>query len=85
MFFMLPGLMEYIKAGKLRSLAVTTSTRVEALPDVPSLGEFLPAAGQCKDDNDDEEHADDSAGTVSPAAAVAPGGKGADQHQNEYH
>jgi hypothetical protein len=43
------------------------------------------SAGQCKDDNDDEEHADDSAGTVSPAAAVAPGGKGADQHQNEYH
>jgi tripartite-type tricarboxylate transporter receptor subunit TctC/cytidylate kinase len=42
MFFMLPGLMEYIKAGKLRSLAVTTSTRVVALPDVPSLGEFLP-------------------------------------------
>jgi tripartite-type tricarboxylate transporter receptor subunit TctC/cytidylate kinase len=42
MFFMLPGLMEYIKAGKLRPLAVTTSTRVQALPDVPSLGEVLP-------------------------------------------
>jgi tripartite-type tricarboxylate transporter receptor subunit TctC len=42
MFFMLPGVMEYIKAGKLRPLAVTTSTRVQALPDVPSLGELLP-------------------------------------------
>jgi tripartite-type tricarboxylate transporter receptor subunit TctC len=35
-------LMEYIKAGKLRPLAVTTPTRLQALPDVPSLGEFLP-------------------------------------------
>ena len=42
MFFVLPGLMEYIKAGKLRPLAVTTPTRLQALPDVPSLGEFLP-------------------------------------------
>jgi len=32
---------EYIKAGKLRALAVTTSTRVDALPDIPTLGEFL--------------------------------------------
>jgi len=42
MFFPLPGLIEYIRAGKLRPLAVTTSTRSLALPDVPALGEVLP-------------------------------------------
>jgi tripartite-type tricarboxylate transporter receptor subunit TctC len=38
----LPASIEYIKAGKLRALAVTTELRTEALPDVPALGEFLP-------------------------------------------
>jgi tripartite-type tricarboxylate transporter receptor subunit TctC len=32
----------YIKADKLRPLAVTTATRSEALPDIPALGEFVP-------------------------------------------
>jgi tripartite-type tricarboxylate transporter receptor subunit TctC len=32
----------YIKADKLRALAVTSATRVPWLPDVPALGEFLP-------------------------------------------
>src|SRR5262249_40852486 len=32
----------YIKQGKLRALAVTTTTRSPSLPDVPTLGEFLP-------------------------------------------
>jgi tripartite-type tricarboxylate transporter receptor subunit TctC len=32
---------EYIRAGKLRALAVTTATHLEALPDVPTVGEFL--------------------------------------------
>ena len=32
----------YIKAGMLRALAVTTASRVEMLPDVPTLGEFVP-------------------------------------------
>ena len=32
----------YIRAGKLRALAVTTATRSEALPDIPTLGEFVP-------------------------------------------
>jgi tripartite-type tricarboxylate transporter receptor subunit TctC len=36
------GLIEYIRAGKLRALAVTTATRSEALPDVPPLGDFVP-------------------------------------------
>ena len=33
---------EYVSAGKLRALAVTTATRVAALPDVPPLGDFVP-------------------------------------------
>jgi tripartite-type tricarboxylate transporter receptor subunit TctC len=33
---------EYVKAGKLRALAVTGATHSDALPEVPSLGEFLP-------------------------------------------
>jgi tripartite-type tricarboxylate transporter receptor subunit TctC len=38
----MPTSIEHIKAGKLRALAVTTATRSEVLPDVPSLSEFLP-------------------------------------------
>ena len=33
---------EYVKAGKLRALGVTTATRAEALPDVPVIGDFVP-------------------------------------------
>ena len=33
---------EYIRAGKLRALAVTTATRSEALPDIPTVAEFVP-------------------------------------------
>jgi tripartite-type tricarboxylate transporter receptor subunit TctC len=33
---------EYIKAGKLRALAVTSATRVETLPDLPTIAEFVP-------------------------------------------
>jgi tripartite-type tricarboxylate transporter receptor subunit TctC len=32
---------EHIKAGKLRALAVTTATRLNVLPDVPTVGDFL--------------------------------------------
>jgi tripartite-type tricarboxylate transporter receptor subunit TctC len=38
----LPAAIEYIKAGTLRVLAVTTATRSEALPDIPTVGEFVP-------------------------------------------
>jgi tripartite-type tricarboxylate transporter receptor subunit TctC len=33
---------EYIRAGKLRALAVTTAMRSQALPDLPTIGDFLP-------------------------------------------
>ena len=33
---------EHIRAGKLRALAVTTATRSEALPDIPTVGDFVP-------------------------------------------
>jgi len=32
----------YIRAGKLRPLAVTTATRLEVLPDIPTIGDFVP-------------------------------------------
>ena len=38
----LPASIELIKAGKLRAFAVTTATRSQALPDLPTVGEFLP-------------------------------------------
>jgi tripartite-type tricarboxylate transporter receptor subunit TctC len=36
------GAIEYVRSGTLRGLAVTTSARAEALPEVPTMGEFLP-------------------------------------------
>ena len=33
---------EHVRAGRLRALAVTTATRSEALPDVPTVGDFVP-------------------------------------------
>jgi tripartite-type tricarboxylate transporter receptor subunit TctC len=38
----LPGSIGYIRAGQFRALGVTTVTRSDALPDVPSISEFLP-------------------------------------------
>jgi tripartite-type tricarboxylate transporter receptor subunit TctC len=42
MFDTIPQSIEYIRDGKLRPLAVTTAQRSEALPDVPTIGEFVP-------------------------------------------
>jgi tripartite-type tricarboxylate transporter receptor subunit TctC len=36
------NVVEYVKAGRLLALAVTTATRSEALPDIPSLADFVP-------------------------------------------
>ena len=42
MFPAIPASIAYIKAGALRPLAVTSATRSDLLPDVPSLSEFVP-------------------------------------------
>jgi len=41
-FGFLPGAIEHIRAGKLRALAVTTATRLEVMPDVPTVAESVP-------------------------------------------
>jgi tripartite-type tricarboxylate transporter receptor subunit TctC len=42
MFGVITSSVEYIRAGKLRALAVSTAMRAEALPDLPTVGDFLP-------------------------------------------
>jgi tripartite-type tricarboxylate transporter receptor subunit TctC len=42
MFGSVPSTIEYVRADKLRALAVTTATRSDAMPEVPTVGEFLP-------------------------------------------
>jgi tripartite-type tricarboxylate transporter receptor subunit TctC len=42
MFENMPSSIEYIRSGKLRALAVTTASRSEALPDIPTVGDFVP-------------------------------------------
>jgi tripartite-type tricarboxylate transporter receptor subunit TctC len=42
MFDNLPTSAEYIKAGKLRGLAVTSAIRSDVLPDLPTVGDFVP-------------------------------------------
>jgi tripartite-type tricarboxylate transporter receptor subunit TctC len=41
-FSTMPPTIEYVRAGKLRALAVTTATRSQALPETPLLGDFVP-------------------------------------------
>ena len=42
MFGTLTGSIGHIKGGQLRALAVTTATRAETLPEVPTVGDFVP-------------------------------------------
>jgi tripartite-type tricarboxylate transporter receptor subunit TctC len=42
MFDNVPTSLEHIRSGRLRPLAVTTATRLEALPDVPTVAEYVP-------------------------------------------
>jgi tripartite-type tricarboxylate transporter receptor subunit TctC len=42
MFTVIVSSIEHIRAGRLRPLAVTTATRLEVLPDVPPMADFLP-------------------------------------------
>ena len=39
----LPSSLDFIRSGKLRALAVTSATRSDVLPDVPTISEFLPS------------------------------------------
>jgi tripartite-type tricarboxylate transporter receptor subunit TctC len=41
-FGTLSGSAEYVRSGRLRALAVTTSTRSDVLPDVPTIDEYIP-------------------------------------------
>ena len=41
-FATLPSSIQYIQTDKLRPLAVTSTTRLEALPDIPPMADFIP-------------------------------------------
>ena len=41
-FSPIPGAIGYIRADQLRALAVTSATRSESLPNIPTIGEFVP-------------------------------------------
>ena len=41
-FATMPSCIEYVRAGTLKALAITTKTRSEQLPDIPTMNEFLP-------------------------------------------
>ena len=42
MFASMSSSIEYVRAGKLRALAITNATRSPVLPDLPTVAEFLP-------------------------------------------
>src|ERR1700722_11198801 len=42
MFASMPSCLEFVRTDKLRALAVTAATRAEQLPDLPTVGDFLP-------------------------------------------
>src|SRR5258708_38384236 len=42
MFDPIGSSLEYIRAGKVRALAVTSASRADVLPDIPAVGEFVP-------------------------------------------
>jgi tripartite-type tricarboxylate transporter receptor subunit TctC len=42
MFDAIPSSIEYVKAGKLRALAVTAAARLDFMPDLPTVSEFVP-------------------------------------------
>jgi tripartite-type tricarboxylate transporter receptor subunit TctC len=41
-FSTMPPVIAHVKAGRLRALAITSTTRSEALPDLPAIADFLP-------------------------------------------
>ena len=42
MFGPLSSSIQYVRAGQLRALAVSSASRSDVLPDIPTVGEFLP-------------------------------------------
>ena len=42
MFALVPGALEYVRTGMLRALAVTTAARLQVLPELPTVGDFIP-------------------------------------------
>jgi tripartite-type tricarboxylate transporter receptor subunit TctC len=42
MFASMPAAIQYVRAGSLRALAVTSATRSEALPDIQAVSEIVP-------------------------------------------
>ena len=42
LFATTPGTADYIRSGKLRALAVTTASRADVLPNLPTVGDFVP-------------------------------------------
>jgi tripartite-type tricarboxylate transporter receptor subunit TctC len=42
MFATTPGITDFIRSGRLRALAVTTAARAEVLPELPTVGDFVP-------------------------------------------
>src|SRR5205085_4350820 len=42
MFSNMPASIEFVRGGKLRALAVTTATRSDTLPDLPTVGDVVP-------------------------------------------
>jgi tripartite-type tricarboxylate transporter receptor subunit TctC len=42
MFPLTPSSIEHVRSGRLHALATTTATRIQALPDIPSVGDFVP-------------------------------------------
>ena len=42
MFATTPGTTDYVRTGRLKGLAVTTASRAKVLPELPTIGEFLP-------------------------------------------
>jgi tripartite-type tricarboxylate transporter receptor subunit TctC len=42
LFAFVPASIEYVRTRRLRALAVTATARLEALPDIPTVGEFVP-------------------------------------------
>ena len=42
LFATAPGTTDYIATGKLRALAVTSASRAEVLPELPTVGDFVP-------------------------------------------